>query len=193
MIRRLIGEVAVRGDGFVVLALGGVGLRVSVTERSLRAIPPLGGTATLHTYLHVTENGLGLFGFLSPEELAFFELLIGVSGVGPRSALAIMEVAEMNDLAAAIKEGRPDLLTRASGIGRKTAERIIVDLRSKVAAEKSEAVVKNMESDSDIGEALVQLGYRREQARAAIESLPRDLRGLEARLRAALKILSESR
>ena len=140
-------------------------------------------------HLHVREDALDLFGFPTAEELAFFELLISVSGVGPKSALSIMDVAELKNLSAAIKEGRPDLLTKASGIGRKTAERIILDLKTKVSSEKSEATVGKMDTDVDLVETLVGLGDRRDQAKTALGKVDEKIMNLEERLKAALKVL----
>ena len=94
------------------------------------------------------------------------------------------------ELSAAIKENRPDLLTRAAGIGRKTAERVIVELRTKVQSSKSGAVVEKMQTDSDLVEALMSLGYHRDQARAALGKVGADVEGTEARLRAALAVLA---
>ena len=134
-----------------------------------------------------------LYGFLSAEELSFFELLISVSGVGPKSALSIIDVANLEELSAAIQESRPDLLTKASGIGRKTAERIIVELRNKVSSSRSGAMVEKMDTDADLVEALSNLGYRREEARDALAKVPRETAGVEARLKEALRILGGKR
>jgi Holliday junction DNA helicase RuvA len=138
----------------------------------------------------VKEDALDLYGFVSQEELDFFELLISVSGVGPKSALAILDVGPLGELAAAIKEGRPDLLTRAAGVGRKIAERVILELRSKVTSVTSGAVVEKMQTDSDLVEALTGLGYRRDEARAALGKVDAAVTGTEDRLKAALRILS---
>ncbi len=147
--------------------------------------------AKLFTHFQVREDGMDLYGFTSEEERGYFELLISVSGVGPKSALSILDVASMGELAAAIKEGRPDLLTRASGIGTKIAERIIIDLRGKVQSLSSGAMVEKMEADADLVEALSNLGYRREEARAALNKVGSEVVGVEDRLKAALKILGK--
>ena len=186
-----MGRVAQKGDTFVVIELGGVGLKVAMHTRALAGLPPVGGEAKLFTYLYVREDALDLYGFPTADELRFFELLISVAGVGPKSALSVLEISDLKSLTAAIKEGRPDLLTRASGIGRKTAERIILDLRGKVQAARSDITVKKMEGDADIVEVLVGLGYRRDEARAALEKLDEKIVGLEARLKAALKGLTK--
>lgn len=188
MIFSLSGTLTHRDQQFAVIEVGGVGLKVFMSARSLGGFTA-GESVKVFSHLHVREDALDLYGFLTSAELQFFELLISVSGVGPRSALAIIDIAPLKDLSAAIKEGRPDLLTRASGVGRKTAERIIVELRNRVDSEESEALVRRMEGDSDLLEALMGLGYRRDQVKAAIGKIESTVSGLEARLKAALKIL----
>jgi Holliday junction DNA helicase RuvA len=191
MIYSVSGKLALKGNNFVVIETGGLGLKLFVSEGTLKGLPAVGGSAKLFSYFHVRENGMELFGFLSDDELGFFEMLISVSGVGPKSALAILDVAPMGELSAAIKEGRPDLLTRASGIGRKTAERVIVELKTKVQSSKSGQVVEKMDVDGDLVEALSNLGYRREEARVAVGKVDAKIVGLEERLKAALGILSK--
>jgi Holliday junction DNA helicase RuvA len=192
MIYSVSGRLAVKADNFVVIEAGGLGLKLIVSDTTLKGLPAAGAPdVKLFSYLQPRENAMELFGFFTEEELEYFEMLISVSGVGPKSALAILDVARLDELSAAIKEGRPDLLTRASGIGRKTAERIIVELRSKVQSAKSGAVVEKMETDSDLVEALSNLGYRREEARAAVAKVDPKLIGIEARLKAALAILNK--
>ncbi len=190
MLYSISGKVALKGKNFVVIEAAGLGLKVLTNERTIKSCPPVGGDAKLFSLLHMREDGIELYGFHSAEELNFFELLISVSGVGPKSALSIMEVAELSKLAAAIKENRPDLLTRASGIGRKTAERIILELKNKVVAIHSDITVEKMEGDSDLLETLVSLGYRREEARNALSRVDPKLTELQDRLKAALKVLS---
>ena len=191
MIYSVSGKLTLKSDHFVVIETGGLGLKIAVSAGTLKGLSPAGSTAKLFTYLNVRENGMELYGFLSEEELEYFEMLISVSGVGPKSALAILDVAPMSELSAAIKEGRPDLLTRASGIGRKTAERVIVELRSKVQSAKSGQVVEKMETDADLIEALSSLGYRSEESRAALAKVDAKITGVEARLKAALALLSK--
>lgn len=190
MIHSIEGTVVSKGENFFVVVVGGLGFKVFTNVRNLKKFAAGAGPAKFFTHLQVREDGADLYGFEAERELAFFELLISVSGVGPRSALAVMQIAELDHLAAAIKEGRPDALTRAAGIGRKTAERIIVELRTKVSVEQSGAVVKKLEMDADIVETLVGLGYGREQVREALSRVGESVTGLEGRLKTALKILS---
>ena len=191
MLYSVSGKLASKSDRFVVVETGGLGLKIATNEGTQKGLPAVGGNVKLFCHLHVREDSLDLFGFGSAGELNFFEMLISVSGVGPKSALAIMDVASLEELAAAIKEGRPDLMTRASGIGRKTAERIIVELRTKVQSAKSGMVVEKMESGADIIEALVSLGYSRDQARSALAKVDPKITEMEPRLKAALAILSK--
>jgi Holliday junction DNA helicase RuvA len=191
MIYSVSGKLEVKAGHFVVIETGGLGLKLIVGERTMASLPAVGMTAKLYSYFHVRENGMELYGFLSEDELDYFEMLISVSGVGPKSALSILDVAKIDELSAAIKESRPDLLTRASGIGRKTAERIIIELRTKVESKKSGAMVEKMDTDADLAETLSSLGYRRDEARAALEKVGPKVRGIEDRLKAALALLSK--
>lgn len=195
MIYSVTGKLVLKSANFVVIEAGGLGWKLLAGERTIKSLPPAGGESAgsvkLFSYMNVRENGIELYGFSSEEELIYFEMLISVSGVGPKSALSILDVAKLNELSAAIKEGRPDLLTRASGIGRKTAERVIIELRNKVQSAKSGAVVEKMETDADLVEALSNLGYRREEARAALTKVDAKITGVEARLKAALALLGK--
>jgi Holliday junction DNA helicase RuvA len=188
MIYSIKGPVAAISDNFAVVEVGGMGLKVFMSERGRKSLTR-GAETSLFCHLHVREDALDLYGFPSPEELEFFGLLLSISGVGPKSALAVLDVAELAELGAAIQEGRPDLLTKASGIGRKTAERIVLELKGKIRMGGAEEMVKKMEGDSDLVETLVGLGYRRDQAKSVLEKVSRDVVGLEARLREALRIL----
>ncbi len=187
MIHRVRGILLEKKDDLVIVEVGGIALKVFVAKQTRAWLPDTGKEATLWTHLHLREDALELYGFSDEAGLGFFELLISISGVGPKSALAVMDVANLGELASAIKEGRPDLLTKASGIGRKTAERIIVELRNKVEAPKSGAAVKKMESDSELAELLTGLGYKKEEAREALAKITEG--SLEERLKQALGIL----
>jgi Holliday junction DNA helicase RuvA len=191
MLYSVSGKLALKADHFVVVEAGGLGLKVIASGRTIAAFPKPGEAVKLFSYLYVREDALDLYGFLTEKELIFFEMLISVSGVGPKSALAILDITSLDELSAAIKEGRPDLLTRASGIGRKTAERVIVELRTKVQSAKSGLVVEKMDTDADLIDALTGLGYRREEARGALAKVDPKLRGMEERLKAALALLSK--
>jgi len=191
MIYTVSGRLSVKKENFAVVDIAGVGMKLFLHRRGLDSLPPLGETVKFFSYLHVREDALELYGFQNEEELKLFELLNSVSGIGPKSALGILDVAPIKELTSAIKEGRADLMTRASGVGSKTAERIILELRNKVSVQHSEEAVKKMESDADIVETLSGLGYRKEEIKSALQRLPEGAgTGLEERLKAALKLLS---
>ncbi len=192
MFYSISGKMGARAEGFAVVHAAGLGFKLRASRATLKALPPQGSDATLFTHLYVREDIFDLYGFATEAELGFFEMLIGVSGIGPKSALAILDIAPLTELKAAIKEGRPDLLTRATGVGRKTAERVIVELRGRVDSATSGLTVEKMETDADLIEALSSLGYRREEARAALLRVDAKLRGVEERLKAALAVLSAS-
>src|SRR5258708_1206818 len=132
MLYSVSGKLALKSDHFAVVEAGGLGIKLFASKQTIKALPVVNDDIKFFTHLYVREDALDLYGFVTAEELNFFEMLISVSGVGPKSALSILDIAPLSELSAAIKEGRPDLLTRASGIGRKTAERVIVELRTKV-------------------------------------------------------------
>lgn len=192
MIYSIKGPVAAVSEEFAVVESGGIGFKIFMSERGLKSLLR-GSEASLFCHLHVREDALDLYGFPAAEELEFFELLLGISGVGPKSALSVLDVASLAELGAAIQESRPDLLTKASGIGRKTAERIVLELKGKVRVGGAEEMVRKMEGDSDLVETLVGLGYRRDQAKSALEKVNKETVGLEARLREALKVLGGSK
>jgi Holliday junction DNA helicase RuvA len=193
MIVSVSGKIASLGERWVALDVHGVGLKVALTERTLQTLPRRGSAVTLFTHLHVREDALDLYGFLTEPELALFEQLISVSGVGPRSALAVLDVGSLPDIVAAIAESRPDLLSRAPGIGKKTAERIVLELKTKVHARRGDAAVARMDADADLLETLMGLGYRREEAKEALARIDKGTTELGDRLKAALRLLAAGR
>jgi len=186
MIYSLTGTISLRRDSYIVLIVGGLGLKVSVPASFVPEIDA-SGTVSLFTHLHVREDALDLYGFGTEDELSFFEALISVSGVGPKSALGILGVAPLERLHAALAEGDAALFQKTSGIGRKTAERIIIDLKEKIAASYDATTIGKIKADADILEALVGLGYSRKQAQGAIARIDPALLGMNERLRDALK------
>lgn len=192
MIYSLSGKLIGKKEGFIVIDVAGVGHKVAMPTKAYQDLPTLGQPLQVFCHLHVREDALNLFGFLKENDLDFFERLITVSGVGPRSALAVMAIAPTEQLMAAVNEGDAELLTKASGIGRKTAERIILELKGKLLVLKSAEMVKIMESDLDLEEALVGLGYSRQQAKKAMSQIDPLIKGLELRLKAVLKLLKKS-
>ncbi len=188
MIGSLKGSLVSKNEGMLMVEVGGVGFLVRVSKFIEREVGLVGSEVKLLTHLNVKEDALELFGFLTELELYFFQKLIGVNGVGPKTALAVLGVAPVDDLITAINAGRPDLLTKASGIGKKTAERVVLELRGKVIGGASTSV-KKMEGDLELEEVLVGLGYGKGEVREALKRVPLDMVKLEERLKAALKFL----
>jgi Holliday junction DNA helicase RuvA len=191
VIGSLRGPVTHTGPDYVVVELGGVGYRVLVAPKIMARVR---SGREAHFFVHhlVREDQQALFGFESPEELGFFELLMTVSGVGPRLALAIVGAHAVTRLQLAIVTGDLDLLTSVSGVGRKTAQRIGLELREKMHA-AGVAVGPGDTSESDVVAALESLGYTATEARRAAGSVPATDGGLDARIKAALQELARSR
>lgn len=191
MIYSIKGKLSAKQENYFVIEVGGLSFKVVSSLNDLRNAPAIGEIINLFTYLHVREDVLELYGFLQKDELEFFEMLIGISGIGPKSALGILSVESVDKLKAAIAEGRAELLTKASGVGKKTAERVILELRGKLGREGTEQLVGIMESDQDIIEVLVNLGYTKYQAKDALSKIDPKLMKIEERIKAALKILKK--
>jgi Holliday junction DNA helicase RuvA len=188
MIARLRGVVAATGKDFVVVQVGGVGFRVFVPQTCLDNLDGLGQEIMLFTHLHVRENELTLYGYVSEEELTLFRLLLGVSGVGPKVALSILSVLPAERLQAAIAQEDVATLARVPGIGPKTAKKLVFDLKDKVAfaGMPAEPLAVLSEADADLISALTTLGYSVAEVQEAIRSLPREPLPLEERVRLAL-------
>lgn len=190
MIGYLEGKIIETKDKFVVINTGGVGYKVFATTETLSNCPE-NESVSLKIYTAVRENSIDLYGFLTNEEKDFFELLLNVSGVGPKSALSILGLAPTETLRRAIASGDIGYLNKVSGIGKKTAEKIIVELRDKLHAFKDESGKLGLSSDEgDIIEALKSLGYTQNQAREAMKKVDSKTEGANARIKEALRILA---
>ena len=189
MIAHIEGKIIHIAEKFVIVDVAGVGYKVSTTSEALSSCRQ--GTAmAFWTYLAVRENSLDLYGFVTHEEMSFFELLLDVSGIGPRSALSIVTIASIDTLKRAIATGDTSYLNKVSGIGKKTAEKIVIELRDKLQAFKGEdGAPSTLREESDIIEALKSLGYSQNEAREALKKIPSEIDGTNARIKEALRIL----
>ncbi len=174
---------------YAVVSCAGIGFKVFVPASVLKRLPASGEDVTLFTHLHARDDGMDLYGFMTEPALALFELLISVAGVGPRTALAVLSVDTVERVTAAILEKRTDLLLRAPGIGKKTAERIILELQSKLELSHAKSITEHMTEEAEAEEALLTLGYSRSEARGAVAEASRTEKGFEGTLRGALRIL----
>ena len=187
MIGHLIGRVTAIRPGYAIVTAGGVGYKVFATRELLLTLKE-DTEASVWTHLAVRESILDLYGFSNEEELRLFELLLTVSGIGPKSALAILDIASVETLRSAISAGNASYLTKVSGIGKKTAEKIVLELRDKVGA-SIEGSAASLHGDEEALEAMRALGYTQAEARDALRKVPQEIERSNERLREALKIL----
>ena len=167
------GTLAHKGDGFLVIDASGVGYMIYTSLHSITCCGDVGDEITMYTYLHVREDVMDLFGFATNEERAMFLKLISVSGVGPKAALAMLSVTTPAKLAAAVVTGDEKVLTKASGVGAKMAQRVILELKDKIDTDELDLETDDApEAISDAGaeavSALIVLGYSPGEARAAV-------------------------
>ncbi len=190
MIASLHGNVQAIRENALVVELGGIGFLVHVPQNCLE-MARVGRTIELTTHLHVRETELALYGFSSVEEHDIFLLLLGVSGIGPRTALAVLSTFSPDTLQGAVADGNITALTRIPGIGRKTAERMMLDLRDKVTVghERSLDASPLREGDVDVINALTSLGYSLGEAREALAAVSEEAEALDERILAALRAL----
>ena len=195
MIARLSGTVAEKGADHAVLDVAGVGYLVHLSAVSLASLPPQGQPATLRTFTNVRQDAIELFGFATEDEEAVFRALIEVKGVGPRAAQNILSGVEAKELAAAVAQGDLARLTKVPGVGKKTAERLVVELREKLGVLVRAAGPARGAAGGDaleqLRQALVSLGYKAPQADGAVDRLRADAAGkkVDDLLRDALKLL----
>lgn len=187
MIARLKGKIEYSKDNYAVVDVNGVGYKVFLSAYTFGKVA---GAGDIEIYIHtyVREDILALYGFLTLEELEMFELLISISGIGPKAGMGILSIATPKTIKTAILNEDSSILTKVSGIGKKTAERVILELQNKVAdlsvGDKEEATV-----DVDAIEALMIMGYTNMEARKALKSVSSEMKDVGARVKEALKNL----
>ena len=184
-IARLRGVVEEWGVDWLLVFVGGVGLRVQVPASTAEALGHRGESVVLHTHLHLRDDAVALYGFATGEDLRLFEMLIGVSGVGPRGALSLLSALGADSLSDAVSAGDALRLQQVSGVGQKMAARLVLELKGKLAGRAAAAVPTGR--DDEVVAALVGLGYTQAEAQAAAASVPSDgSLAVEERLRRAL-------
>jgi holliday junction DNA helicase RuvA len=162
MIAHLRGRLISKHPNHAIVEAGGVGYEVNISIPTFSGLPALGSEISLFIYTHVREDTLALFGFLKPEDKQLFEKLLSVSGIGPKLAITILSGMAADTMVAAIRGNNVALLTRIPGIGKKTAERMVLELRDKLASfGASETVPTILPLEEDVISALVNLGYQR--------------------------------
>jgi Holliday junction DNA helicase RuvA len=189
MIGRLTGILAEKSPLHVLVDVGGVGYEVGVPMSSFYQLPAAGERITLLTHFVVREDAQLLYGFLTAAERATFRELLKISGVGPRTALAILSGLSTAELAQAVATQDSGRLVKVPGIGKKTAERLLLELKGKLAPDLGAAQAPRSESHTDIAQALMALGYNEREAQAALKALPADV-GVSEGIKLALKALT---
>lgn len=190
MIGKISGTVAFKGDRFAIIDTGSVGYKIFITLECLRTLPRENeGLLSLWIHTVVREDALDLYGFTNRGELDLFERLIGISGVGPKSALSIIGMAPVETLRRAIASGDTTYLTKVSGIGRKTAEKIVLELKETLGYRPGAEGDIATAHEIDTIEALEALGYSAREAREVLGKIAPEIRDTNARLKEALKLL----
>lgn len=197
MIYNVRGTLTYTDINYAVVECGGVGFKCFVSMTTLKELPPLGKEANLYTYLSVREDAMDLFGFATQQELDAFKLLITVSGVGPKAAMAVLSVLPPDRLSIAVSSGDVKSIQSAQGVGKKTAERIVLELKDKmlgIAPSNAAAVqgIQAVASNSDAQEAvevLVSLGFNQSDAATVVGAMDKGL-SVDDMIRKGLKQLS---
>ncbi len=192
MISFLRGKILNKGQGYVIVEVNNVGYRVFVNS-AMCADFDINQDVEVYTHQYVREDSLDLYGFKSLEDLEMFELLLSISGIGPKSALGVLAIASVADIKDSIARGDSALLTKVSGIGRKTAERVVLELREKIGA-TADGGKRTAESGNVSGDeidALMALGYSMAQARDALRAVDAKIKDSGERIKAALKELGK--
>lgn len=193
MIGYLSGTIKAIRKNYIILATDYVGYKVFVIPQISLSVEQ-GQKLSLYILTYVREDQLSLFGFSTLPELEFFELLLTVSGVGPKLALAVMSLADLEMIKSGIVNEDPAVFTKVSGIGRKTAERLIVELKGKIADElggREEELRELSKAHADVMDVLLALGYTRSEARQALAEVPKEITSSEDKIREALRMLAK--
>lgn len=192
MISSLEGKISLKAEKYAIIEANGIGYKVFCSEKTLSKIPQIGGVVKLYTFLSVKETAWDLFGFLTFEEIELFELLISISGIGPKTAANILSGASVEDLQEAIVLGDETILARVSGIGKKVAQKIVIELKSKIKKlAKGTGDKFKVADEIEIIDALVVMGYKVYEAREALKQVPQEIKGVENKIREALKRLGK--
>ncbi len=189
MIGRITGTLLEKSPPIVCIDVAGLGYEIDVPMSTLYDLPDTGATVTLFTHLAVREDAHTLYGFLTAQERSTFRALIKVTGIGARTALAVLSGMTVQELANAITQQETGMLTRVPGIGKKTAERLLLELRGKLGADLGAQPGAQPSGRDDILNALLSLGYSSSESQAALKTLPEDT-DVASGIRLALKSLS---
>jgi len=190
MISRIEGTIIDKTDKFLVINVGGIGFKVYSTADLIQSSGKIGEKISVYTHLVVREDALDLYGFTTKEEMLFFEKLISISGIGPKTAINILSVTTVATIKRAITTGDISHLVKVSGIGKKIADKIVLELKGKVFSEEGD-VSSNNKDEIDAVETLKALGYSQKDAREALQEVGKSVISISDRVKHALKILGK--
>lgn len=193
MIGSLEGTIEFVAEKFILLDVRGVGYKIFCGVGTLDKMPEKGAAVKLWTHFHVREDSHELYGFFHYAELDLFEMLIAISGIGPKGALGVLNIAPVDTLKKAIAAGDTSYLTRVSGIGRKTAEKVVLELKEKMSGRGTIVDAPELRDEADALDALVGLGYSQREAREALASVEDKTESVSVaeRVKAALRNLGK--
>ena len=195
MIGRIVGTLIEKSPPELLVDVNGVGYEVMASMSTIYELPPVGQNVMLHTHFQVKEDSQSLYGFATKDERALFKILIKVNGIGPKMALSVLSSMSTSELILAVQESQVDSLVKIPGVGKRTAERLVVELRDKLGTAAKQdlfterAVVAQVQTDprQEAEAALVALGYKPQEAARVVAKLPKDSSDSETLIKAALK------
>lgn len=196
MLYSLSGKLIIKKPQFAVIEASGFGLKILISDKTSKNLPKIGLKTKLFCSLIVRRDGVDIYGFLSEKELEVFELLNSVSGIGPKSALEIAGVSNVEKFLTAVSDARIDILEKSWGISRKKSERIVLELKDKLGKFKKidlKGETLDLNFDKDLKSVLKNLGYKQKEVEEAVKNFPKKPEKLEERLKLALKILSKTK
>jgi Holliday junction DNA helicase RuvA len=193
MIASIRGQITLIKDTYIVVEAYGIGYKVFVAGSVLTAAR-IGEEVSLHIYHNITESSQALYGFHTTDEQEFFEMLLTINGIGPKVAISVLNAASLNDIREAVISNNPEILTNISGIGKKTAERIVLELKNKITIGDvrpigTHSIDVGSHANMDVYEALIKLGYNAVEARTALKMIDPGIKEPEKKLKAALRNL----
>jgi len=186
MINSLSGKIISKKEKYIVLDISGIGFKIFLAKENLKKIPKEGENFKAFSYLDVGEKSLNLYGFLDEKELEFFELVKAIQGVGPKAALEISSLGPIEEIKKAILAGNEKLFERISGIGRKKAQKIILELTGKIKELEKKTILED-----DALKALINLGFPKQRAKQALLKIPSEVKDTQDRIKEALRILAK--
>ena len=190
MIAKLTGKVAHLDIKFLIIEINGIGYKVFATGETLEKAGEIGSDISLWIHQTIREDASDLFGFPTRDALGLFELLIGVSGIGPKTGLNILNLTTPDTIREAVETGDTSYLTKISGIGKKMAEKMIIELRDKLGAQDEKYVNGTLKDGALAIEALKSLGYSEREAREAVKKIDKNLTSTQDIVKSALRLLS---